>query len=222
MGSLTAVVDVAGEYVTVDVTGIPTGYLTLYRTPEGGREQAVGGAQSVDVSTAFSVKDYEAPQRIYLSYRGEVVDGDGTVIDTIPDTQCSGRIAHAGDWLFPTSSPIDGRVVIVESQLEREIEVVADVAKVINRSDPVVLLDANQWWSGKLSLLTTTLDDEAWLENILLAGQVIGFCPYEPVYGYRETQFFVVTKVGVARFVRRATEQVRRWRLEVQTVERPA
>lgn len=214
--TLTVEVDQQGYTVLVlSCTGATTG--TIKRvTPSGSIN--VRGATNADLTSGtVYCTDYEIPQSLELSYWAEVKDA---TTSRTTEVVTVGGLNRGVDWIAPLGEPLNGMAVNVEQVDTLTYETTSDVAKVLNRRDPVVVTWGRHLPRGEITLITLTDQERIDLHAVLGSGRLILFQP-RIGYGFEEPLYLAVSEVREVRPAALGREQARRWGLDVQLTAPP-
>lgn len=214
--TLTVEVDQQGYSVLVlSCTGATTG--TIKRvTPQGSIN--VRGATNADLSSGtIYCTDYEIPQSFELSYWAEVKDANTSSTTLVVTVNGLNR---GVDWIAPLGEPLNGIPINVESIDTLTHQTTSDVAKVLNRPDPVVVTWGRHLPRGEINLITLTDQERIDLHAVLESGRLVLFQP-RIGFGFEEPLYLAISDVRESRPAALGREQARKWSLDVQLTAPP-
>lgn len=218
-----------GSRVTILIVTAEVGsHITIWR--QYGRTEAemnaaepeiVRGCKYLPVTSPEQLfVDYEVPQDRFMQYW--VIQSQGGMPPMTSGKMPTGPYDFGRDALFDLGNPKRGMLVWVESFNEYKYGISRDVQKVWGRRDPVVISGVREMWASSLSLLTTTITDRDKLLAIVQAGSTIAMSPRKASYGLDGVVYFAVGGVTESRIDGAlASEESRRWTMEVQQIAPP-
>ncbi|MFM2437337.1 MAG: hypothetical protein RLZ55_146 [Actinomycetota bacterium] len=212
--TLTVVPDPVKRRCLITVNGTDGEVISLYRLVMG---EAAGVRGAVDVTMlapSMLFADYELPQNVEFSYYA--VGAGGTSVPV-----SAGIFDFGGDVMFDLSRPSVGQRVYVESFPEQTHDISADVVRVWDREDPVVVSGARQYPTGRVTLVSLSLSERSVLLETLRRGAIIALSPWQPTYGLPSPSYYYVGLVTEQRPSPLAHAPERRWLLDVQQVAPP-
>lgn len=200
MTTLTAVPGWGSRAIlTIDLEGATTlGTMTLWRIEPDGTEVPVAGAAGIPaVSTV--VADVAAGLVRVLSWRVDFTGGPSATSNTLTIASVP---APYGAGMCLVTHPVTGMtapvIVVSWTDLDREGQGAALV--IPGRDEPIELTDVEMLPTAPLELLTLTADDEAALDALLAAGEIVLLRTVDP--GYPDT-FIKVRRRNTKRLTRR-------------------
>jgi hypothetical protein len=199
--------------IRVVVTGTDLAGLQVWRrspAAAGGRE--VRALMLVDTATLWDGVDYEAPFDLVCEYWATTpTETSGTATAALPS---GGR-----DWLRSVAMPALSRPVSIEAFDELERGLAAEEHRPLGGSAPVVVIDARLSDAGTLNLVTWTQEEAGWLHGFLRES-VLALLGGPPANGWGEGMY-VRLGTYTHRRIGAATEQARRFAIDVLEVDRP-
>lgn len=218
--ALTAALELERLDVLLTVTGVPAGAdtFTVTRRAASGGTGAVRGASGAPVVIpTTTIRDFEAPLDVALTYTvtvydGAAVVGTATATATVAWGECEA-------WLCDLARPTNSLPLTIESLAELDYQTPTGVHRVLGRRAPV-LTSLPAWTpSGELIVLTDTLEERDDVRAILGTGYPV-LVRTTPELGIGNAYFGVLEFVE-ERFLAPGRAPERRFRASVVQVDRP-
>lgn len=184
----------------------PTGStgVNVWRTGPSGEPAFVRGAQPAPATppAQFTIRDYEAPLGVPLSYQAAGVDAAGVqgpssaaVVFTLPAG------AYDDPWLNDLGHPSNNQKVVVERFNPAQHAAPVGIHHILSRRDPIATSDIA--WTASYELTFATLDDGGWAKARDALGAGLPFLlRFPPEHGhgnvYLQPVTFDIDRVGTA------------------------
>jgi len=219
--ALAATLDTQRAAAKLDLTGIPgTGStLTISRTGPSGTAAGVRGAVKAAVpGTTYTVRDFEIPLGVNVTYTATVYDAGGVSIGTasvvfrVPYTDCQA-------WLVDLARPTNSLQVVIESLASLDYPVPSGIYRVLNRRSPVVVALPGQTPAAELVVLTDNLYERDQCRYLFGSGYpILVRTTQEMGIG---NAYFGLSEFVEERLMTLGTKPQRRFRVTVVQVDRP-
>jgi hypothetical protein len=201
----------------------PAGYVTLTLACSGATRGSirritptgsisVRDSEDIDLVTGvYFVNDYEIPQSVTLDYYAEATNGTQTATTQIVSITGLNR---GVDWIAPFGSPLSGMAINVEGVDDLTSPSMRDVAKVLNRRDPVVVNWGRTLPEGNIRFITLEDDERIAFRSMLDSGRTLLFQP-RIGFGFEEPLYLSVGDAVEQRVSTAGAEPARVWECQV-------
>jgi hypothetical protein len=199
--------------VQIDITFTDPSNVAGWRLTRNGAGTVPLLWTSVGAQSAISVVDYSAPFGIPVSYTLTVSRPDLT---TFAITSNTVTVVETGCWVTSSVDGVSVPVTLV-SWPSRSREPRTAIIDVLNREDPVALMDAHRTPSGVMTFYTETDVESDQLQAVLAARAPVMFRS-GPGRSIKSVSV-VVGKIAENRYTRSGVDQRRMHVIEVQEVK---